>query len=118
MSVLTQDYICVKSALASLLMPSNHLHSMCHSELTREFNTPIVRIVQNTFARTTEAGSRTIVYGASLGPESHGQYVPDCKIGTPVGVCQKQEAGEIQTKLWEELKEKLEAIQLDVTKLA
>ena len=91
---------------------------MCHSELTREFSNALTRLVQKILARTTEAGSRTIVYGASLGAESHGQYIPDCKIDAPKGLCQGERAGEIQNRVWEELKEKLEAMQPGVTTLS
>lgn len=91
---------------------------MCHSTLTREFDTLPVRIVQGILARTTEVGSRSIVCGASFGGESHGQYVPDCKIEMPMGVGKEKDVGEIQSRVWEELKEKLEAIRPGVTKLS
>jgi retinol dehydrogenase 12 len=31
--------------------------------------------------RKTEEGSRTLVYAAQGGPETHGQYLDDCKVG-------------------------------------
>lgn len=91
---------------------------MCQSELTREFSNAIVRLVQKIIGRTAEVGSRTIVYGASCKGESHGQYVPDCKIDMPRGICHGENAGEIQSRVWEELKGKLEAIQPGVTTLS
>lgn len=90
---------------------------MCQSELTREFSNVIVQLVQKVLARTTEVGSRTIVCGASFGGESHGQYLPDCKIDMPMGICQAENADEIRSNLWEELKVKLEKIQPGVTTL-
>ncbi|RDW63776.1 putative short-chain dehydrogenase [Coleophoma cylindrospora] len=91
---------------------------MCQSELTREFSNFLVRLIQKVLGRTTEVGSRTIVYGASFGAESHGKYIPDCKIEAPRGICQRDNAGEIQTKVWAELKDKLETIQRGVTTLS
>jgi hypothetical protein len=88
---------------------------MCHSELTREFNTPIVRMAKRVLARPAEAGARTIVYGACAGPESHGQYVPDCRIEAPAGVCQKEDTEKMRKVLWKELGVRLEGIQHAVT---
>jgi len=31
-------------------------------------------------ARTTEAGSRTLVAGLAAGEESHGKYMADCRV--------------------------------------
>ena len=91
---------------------------MCHSELTREFSNLAVRLVQKILARATEVGSRTIVYGASAGAESHGQYLPDCQVGSPRGVCKEKDADKTQSRFWEELKAQLESIQPGVTTLS
>ena len=32
------------------------------------------------FARTAEAGSRTLVFAAQGGQETHGQYVSNCRV--------------------------------------
>jgi hypothetical protein len=69
-------------------------------------------------ARKTEVGSRTLVYGASVGEESHGQYVPDCKITPTVGLTKGEAGIELQNRVWVELKQKLEAIQPGVTSLS
>ena len=91
---------------------------MCHSELTREFDTAVVRAAKGVLARPTEVGARTIVYGASFGPKSHGQYLPDCQIEAPAGIFKEKDIGEVQGRLWRELKGKLEAIQPGVTMLS
>lgn len=52
---------------------------LCHSELTREAGIQLM-IMKFFFARTTEVGSRTLVHGALAGPESHGNYLDDCKV--------------------------------------
>ena len=67
--------------------------------------------------RPTEVGARTLVHGASIGPESHGQYVPDCKITSPRGLCKGEEGIKLRNRVWVELREKLEAIQPGVTSL-
>lgn len=51
----------------------------CQSELAREASW-IIHAVRAIFARTTEAGSRTLVYAAQGGQETHGQYVSNCRV--------------------------------------
>lgn len=69
-------------------------------------------------ARRTEIGARTIVYGASAGAESHGQYLPDCIIAPSGGLTKGEKGAELQSRVWEELKQKLEAIHPGVTSLS
>lgn len=89
----------------------------CHSELTREADFAIMRLFKRLCARPTEMGSRTLVYGASVGPESHGQYVPDCKITQTKGLTVGDAGAKLQERIWIELKEKLEGIREGVTVL-
>ncbi|KAF7545470.1 hypothetical protein G7Z17_g9143 [Cylindrodendrum hubeiense] len=90
----------------------------CHSQLHREHATLVVRMATKMVARPTEVGARTLVYGASAGPETHGQYLPDCKITVTKGLTQGSAGVELQNRTWEELKQKLEAIQRGVTALS
>ena len=69
-------------------------------------------------ARPTEVGARTLVYGASVGPESHGQYVPDCKITSTAGLTKGKKGAELQERVWVELKRKLEAVRPGVTSVS
>lgn len=92
----------------------------CHSELgMNEINDPIlnrvVQIVKNILCRPTEVGARTLVYGASAGANTHGQYLPDCKITPMKGLAKGKEGMELQNRVWMELKEKLEQIRPGVT---
>ena len=57
------------------------------------------------------------MYGASVGPESHGQYVPDCKITPTGGLCKGKAGAKLQERVWVELREKLEGIRPGVTDL-
>ena len=77
-----------------------------------------MRFAKTLLARKTEVGARTLVYGASIGPESHGQYVPDCKITQTGGLCKGEDGAELQKRIWEELKQKLESIRPGVTTLS
>ena len=52
---------------------------LCQSELAREAGW-IVQVMKALLARTTEAGSRVLVYGAQAGQETHGQYVSNCRV--------------------------------------
>lgn len=98
--------------------------SFCHSDLTREVKassavaSALLGLFKTLFARPTEVGSRTLVYGASAGPESHGQYVPDCEIKPAKGLAAGDAGAELQQRVWKELREKLEGIRQGVTALA
>ncbi|MCJ1236892.1 hypothetical protein MMC14_004874 [Varicellaria rhodocarpa] len=89
------------------------------SELTSERgDSSIIRSAKRISCRQTEVGARTLVYGASAGPESHGQHVPDCKI-TPTQGLTKGEAGiTLQNQVWVETGKKLEDIRPCVTSLS
>ncbi len=92
------------------------MYSLCDTELHREVAGGfIVNLLLRILCRPAEVGSRTLVYGASAGPESHGQYVPDCKITPTKGLTRGKEGLELQERVWEELKVKLEGIRPGVT---
>ncbi|KAI9778379.1 MAG: hypothetical protein M1835_004957 [Candelina submexicana] len=63
------------------------------------------------FARSTEVGSRTLVWGAYGGMETHGQYMNDGKVGKVSKFVDSEEGRRTQEKVWEQLKRKLEGIQ-------
>jgi NAD(P)-dependent dehydrogenase (short-subunit alcohol dehydrogenase family) len=53
----------------------------CRSDFDREssgLRKVVFSVLEALLARTTEAGSRTLVAGATAGLESHGQYMADC----------------------------------------
>jgi hypothetical protein len=55
----------------------------CRSEFDREstgFAKLFGLLLQLLVARTTEAGSRTLVAGIAAGQESHGEYMADCVV--------------------------------------
>jgi NAD(P)-dependent dehydrogenase (short-subunit alcohol dehydrogenase family) len=86
----------------------------CHSELGREL--PLTFHIAKFFlARTTEAGSRTLVHAATQGPETHGQYMTECDVGLPSKWVRSTEGYDIQTRVWEELCAKLEGIKKGIT---
>ena len=92
--------------------------SFCQSELGREYDNRVTRVIVKILARPTEVGARTLVYGASVGATSHGQYVPDCKIKPTGGLCKGEEGSKLQHRVWLELKDKLEGIRPYVTSLS
>lgn len=63
------------SVIINLINPG-----LCHSDLARELGWGLY-FFKLLFARTTEAGSRTLVTGGTAGTESHGQYMDSCRIG-------------------------------------
>lgn len=87
---------------------------LCHSELSRESGWGLY-FTKLILARSTELGSRNLVHAASLGPESHGQYVSDCAVERPSNYVVSAEGWKDQQRVWKELTEKLEGIQKGVT---
>ncbi|KAJ4990221.1 short-chain dehydrogenase [Stagonosporopsis vannaccii] len=87
---------------------------LCHSELSRESGWGLY-FMKLLFARSTELGSRNLVHAASMGPESHGQYVSDCLVEQPSAYVVSAEGWKDQQRVWRELTEKLEGIQKGVT---
>jgi hypothetical protein len=67
-------------------------------------------------ARSTEVGSRTLVYAATQGPETHGHYIYDCKIQLPSTFVLSPEGREVQDRVYEEILERLEKISPGVSK--
>lgn len=87
---------------------------LCHSELSRESGWGLA-ILKFFLARSTEFGSRNLVHAASLGPESHGQYVSNCVVAQPSRYVLSQEGWKDQQRVWDELTAKLEGIHKGVT---
>ncbi len=87
---------------------------LCKSELSRDGNAQ-VKIMKLLFARTTEAGSRTLVAAAGAGPDTHGEYMNMCRVAPTATVTQGAEGRETQRKLWDELMVKLEKIEPGVS---
>lgn len=52
---------------------------LCHSELARDAGWGLY-FFKLLFARTTEAGSRTLVAGVTAGADGHGQYMSGSRI--------------------------------------
>jgi retinol dehydrogenase 12 len=56
---------------------------LCKTALTRNatgMTKVVMAVAKALLARTAEEGSRVLVYAATLGPDSHGLYISDCKI--------------------------------------
>lgn len=82
---------------------------LCHSELARDAGYGLA-IMKFFLARSTEAGSRTLVHAALAGPETHGQYQNNCKNEEPAPLVVGGEGKEVQERVWDELASILEGI--------
>ncbi|KAF2866327.1 NAD(P)-binding protein [Massariosphaeria phaeospora] len=100
---------------SSAVIVNNVGPGYCKSELGREQSAMLNALAGAMGARTTEVGSRMVVYGATAGSESHGQYVPDCEVKPTGGLTKGKEGEDLQKRVWAELKAKLERIQTGVT---
>ncbi|KAF2022025.1 NAD(P)-binding protein [Aaosphaeria arxii CBS 175.79] len=90
----------------------------CHSEIAREVTGPskIVMIAMKAiFARSTEAGGRTLFYAASQGSETHGKFLINCRVSDPSPFVLSPEGGVVQKRVWNELVTKVEAIKPGIT---
>lgn len=103
------------SVILNMLNPG-----LCHSSLARSatgLTGAFLWTLKALLARTTEAGSRTLVYAGLAGPESHGQYMTDGHVTEEIAPWIKTDEGKaMQEKLWKELSAKLEKIEPGVTK--
>jgi len=72
-------------------------------------------LLKKLVARTTEQGSRTLVHAGSQGADTHGKYLSHCKVHATEGWAAGAGSKELQDRVWKELTERLEAIQLGVT---
>ncbi|KAI1816348.1 NAD(P)-binding protein [Poronia punctata] len=89
---------------------------LCYSDLAREakgWERVAFEVVRKILARTTEQGSRTLISAGIAGPESHGKYLDNCKVGEPSDVVTKNP--DVGRRLWRELMVKLEDIEPGVT---
>ncbi|KAI9883361.1 MAG: hypothetical protein M1823_004873 [Watsoniomyces obsoletus] len=86
----------------------------CHSELLRDVKggqKAFMAVMKGALARTTEEGSRTLVYAAAAGEDTHGKYMGDCSVKPPSKFVLSPEGAETQKRVWKELGEILEKIQ-------
>lgn len=110
---------------------------LCHSELGRESGWSLW-ILKQLLARTTEVGSRCLVHagaagnieqgekinGVDGGLDVHGKFLSDCVVYEPndvitgKGKLQGLKGEELQTQIWSELSEIMEAVVPGVTKNA
>ncbi|KAH7311029.1 hypothetical protein BKA65DRAFT_518493 [Rhexocercosporidium sp. MPI-PUGE-AT-0058] len=91
----------------------------CKLDFHREtsgIGTLIQSILDALIARTTEAGSRTLVEGVVAGEESHGAYMADCKVAEPGPLVLGSDGKELQENLWHQLVRQLESIQPGISK--
>jgi retinol dehydrogenase-12 len=117
LEVLTVRALVEESAKPGYPVVINYVNpGFCHSELMREmgFVQYVIKAIMH--ARTTEAGSRTLVAACYAGPESHGQYQSDCQNTDPSAFVRSEEGEKAGLKVWAELKAKLESIQPGILK--
>ncbi|KAL5325283.1 hypothetical protein ACEPPN_006408 [Leptodophora sp. 'Broadleaf-Isolate-01'] len=92
----------------------------CKSDFHREtsgIGSIIQSILDALIARTTEAGSRTLVAGVTAGEESHGAYMADCKVAEPGPLVLGFDGKTLQQSLWHQLVRQLEDIQPGISKI-
>ncbi|GAB1318415.1 hypothetical protein MFIFM68171_08625 [Madurella fahalii] len=74
-----------------------------------------MKMLRKALSRTAEEGGRTLVHGAEGAEETHGQYLNDCKVGSPSAFVVSPDGQKTQQQLWRELTAKLEKIHPGIT---
>ncbi|KAJ9649944.1 hypothetical protein H2198_010735 [Neophaeococcomyces mojaviensis] len=83
----------------------------CRSSLLRDFAGVAAILNVLLHARQTEIGSRTLVQAASAGPESHGQYLSNCKVALVSNFVRSDEGRQVQKQVYKDIVDRLENIQ-------
>lgn len=91
----------------------------CRTALFRYNKFPASIFIQTMcrlIGRSSEVGSRVLVYAAAAGPETHGKWLDTCEIREPSAYVRSEEGAKVQTRVYEELMSILEKIEPGVTK--
>jgi len=121
LEVLACRHIARNHPISQLRVTLNFVNpGLCLSELQRD-NPLSLRIIgwflMTFLARTTEVGSRTLVHAATeVGTETHGKYLTNCKVRACADLVEGPDGKTLQDRVWQELCEKLEAIEPGITK--
>ncbi|KAL8878344.1 MAG: hypothetical protein Q9198_003824, partial [Flavoplaca austrocitrina] len=83
---------------------------LCHSEFNREGRLDLA-VMKFFLARTTEVGSRNLVYATTAGEETHGLYISSCRVDSVAPLVTSDIGTETQKRVWEQLNMKLEKIE-------
>ncbi|KAH7141107.1 hypothetical protein EDB81DRAFT_900756 [Dactylonectria macrodidyma] len=90
----------------------------CKSDLARHLDglpqRAVLSLVQATICKTTEEGSRTLVYASVLGEESHGLWIHNNQIEEPGHLVLSTTGHQLQKKIWAETLEVLKPFYGDV----
>ncbi|KAL8834892.1 MAG: hypothetical protein Q9176_007257 [Flavoplaca citrina] len=79
---------------------------LCHSEFNREGRLDLA-VMKFFLARTTEVGSRNLVYATTAGEETHGLYISSCRVDSVAPLVTSDIGIETQKRVWEELNVKV-----------
>lgn len=83
----------------------------CKTELFRQddggfFGRNLLKLI----GRTADIGARTLTSAIAAGPETHGQYVSECRVKHASAFVRSDEGRQLQAQLWRELVQMLEMI--------
>ena len=88
---------------------------LCHSDFQRNIVSSVASrvggLLKTLLARTTEVGSRTLVAGICAGPESHGEYMSDCRNQDVAPLIYKAAGEKVQLSVYDQTLSVLEKIQ-------
>lgn len=63
----------------------------------------MARTMLRLIGRTAEVGGRTLTSAIAAGPETHGQYVSECRVKPASVFVQSEDGRRVQREIWEEL---------------
>lgn len=92
---------------------------LCSTQLFRRVYFPLNILFSILFvmvARTPEVGSRTLMGGVFAGDEMHGKFMSDCREQNFPGMMVGEEGEMLDDRVWGELLEIMEGIEVGVTR--
>ncbi|KEF52195.1 uncharacterized protein A1O9_11822 [Exophiala aquamarina CBS 119918] len=94
---------------------NNVAPGLCVTNLLRDFSMA-EKMVVRMIGRSSEHGARTLVHGATAGPETHGQYLSECEIKDASPFVRSTEGDQTAERLWLELVDIYEKVSPGCTK--
>lgn len=116
---LAQDMTAPSSKTKGSVILNTLNPGFCRTALFRSNTWPayiLIRVMSTLIGRSSEVGSRVLVYAAAAGPETHGKWLDTCEIREPSAYVRSEEGAKVQKRVYEELMGILERIEPGITK--
>ena len=100
-----------------LVVINNVAPGYCRTSLYRTHESFMVKTALRLIGRESEHGARTLVHGAIVGRETHGQYLSECQVKKYSPFVKSAEGDRTVRRLWQELSAIYEEVKPGCTKI-